>query len=517
MTRIRGILSIVLAGMFFGAAAAPAQLATDRITAGLTKPTYLTGVPGDRHRLFVLQQAGLIRIVKDGVLLQRPFLDIVDVVNDQDNEQGLLGMAFHPDFENNGWFYVYFTGGTNAGNSQIRRYTVTSDPDSADVSTSFRVFQVAQPAGQGNHKGGQIMFGDDGYLYLGLGDGGGAGDQGNRAQTGTTLLGKMLRLNVVGDAYPADPNNNYSIPPDNPFVDDPDVLDEIWALGMRNPYRWSFDRETFDMYIGDVGQGLWEEIDFEPSDDPGGHNYGWRLMEGNHCFNPPTNCDDGDPVLTYPIHEYPHDPPPPGGQIFCSVTAGFVYRGSLLPGAIQGHFFFADYCADAIWSFKVVGGAVTEFTEWTNALHTSVDNFTVSDIVAICEDGLGELYIVDRQGSQANLGEIYKIVGNVGNGVDLTDLPIDSALELSRVVPNPFRSQASFDVKLISAGDVSIGIYDTAGRLVRTIHDGALSAGRHSFVWDGRRGAASPAAAGVYFVRAEGLGVHTTQRVALVR
>jgi hypothetical protein len=239
-------------------------------------------------------------------------------------------------------------------------------------------------------------------------------------------------------------------------------------------------------------------------------------MEGNHCYNPPNNCDDGDPVLTYPIHEYAHDPPPPGGTIYCSVTGGYVYRGDLLPAAIQGHYFFADYCADAIWSFEVVGGAVTEFTDWSQDLHNSVDGFVVSDIVAICEDGMGELYIVDRQASQPNLGEIYKIVGDSGSSVDLTDLPVNSALELGRVMPNPFQMQASFDVKLREPGHVSIGVYDAAGRLVQTIHEGTLRAGRHTFDWDGR-GASSHAAGGVYFVRAEGLGVNATQRVALLR
>ncbi len=399
MTRIRWMIPAFLAGTFLVAPGVPAQIRSDRVTAGLTVPTFVTQIPGDTERLFVLEQAGYIRIVKNGTLLTRPFLDINAVVNDQDNEQGLLGLAFDPDYDNNGEFYVYFTGGTGSGNSQIRRYTVSADPDSASATTSFRVLNVVQPAGQGNHKGGHIQFGDDGYLYLGLGDGGGAGDQGNRAQTGTTLLGKMLRINTVGDAYPADANNNYSIPSDNPFVNDPNVLDEIWALGLRNPYRWSFDRDTDDLYIADVGQGDWEEIDYETSSDPGGHNYGWRLMEGAHCFNPPTNCDDGSPVLTYPIHEYNHDPPPPGGTQYCSVTGGYVYRGSVLDPSLNGHYFFADYCADEIWSFRVVGGAVTEFSDWTSELRNSIDGFVVRDIVAFGEGQDGELYIVDRQAS----------------------------------------------------------------------------------------------------------------------
>ncbi len=505
------ILAAAVAPLAF-ADASEAQYASRRVASGLTRPTYVTALPGDTDRVFVLEQPGRIRIIKNGTLLARPFLAIEADVHDTNDEQGLLGLCFDPDFESNRRFFVYFTGGTGNGNSQIRRYEVTSDPDSADAATSFKIFQYPQPFT--NHNGGQIEFGDDGYLYVGLGDGGSAGDPGNRAQNGNVLLGKMLRIDVNGDAFPGDANNNYAIPPTNPFIGDPNVLDEIWAIGMRNPYRWSFDRLTKDLYIGDVGQGAIEEIDFEPADDPGGRNYGWRLMEGDACFNPPVNCDDGSPVLTYPVHTYLHSPPE--GGFNCSITGGYVYRGSFFP-ELQGRYFFADYCSDKIWTIFMVGGVATELTERTQDI-ASLDGFVIRDITSIGEDAAGELYFTDRGGAVAGQGEVYRLVPS-SSGIDVggPSAPGGAAIQLSRVAPNPFRGTATIELNLARAGAVELGIYGASGRLVRRVHSGELTAGRHVFTWDGLAERGAPAVAGIYFVRAEGLGATSTERVAFLR
>jgi glucose/arabinose dehydrogenase len=513
MSRNRWIFGASLAALF---ATQPswAQLATTRVTAGLTKPTFVTYLPGDSDRLFVLEQAGFIRIIKNGTLEPRIFLDIAGLVNDGGDEQGLLGLAFDPDYATNKHFFVYYTGGTGAGTSVVRRYTVSSDPDSADVNSGAQILQVQQPAGLTNHKGGNIAFGPDGYLYLGLGDGGGSGDTANNAQNGAVLLGKMLRIDPDGDDFPGDLLQNYAIPPTNPFVGDPLVRDEIWAIGMRNPYRWSFDRLTNDLYIADVGQFTWEEIDYEPAGFAGGRNYGWRLTEGFHCFNPPTNCDDGDPVLTYPIHEYSSAS---GGN--CSVTGGYVYRGTQLP-SMQGRYIFADYCSSRIWSFRVVGGAATELTEHQGQLSPSTDGFIVNTIVGIGEDNDGEIYFVDRGSTTTPfLGQIFKMVRDPDFvGVENIGAPGSSALlELSRVNPNPFRDATSFDVQLAREGNLEVGVYSASGRLLRRVHSGSVAAGRHVFHWDGSTDKSIPAAAGVYFIRADALGSSVTKRVTLLR
>ncbi|MCA9753242.1 MAG: PQQ-dependent sugar dehydrogenase, partial [Gemmatimonadetes bacterium] len=260
-----------------------AQVESARVAAGLSRPVFATAPAGDPDRLFIIEKVGRIRILKNGVLLPSPFLDISSRVLSSGNEQGLLGLAFDPDYDTNGYFYTYYIAGTGAGNSVIRRYTVTSNPDVADPNTEYKIFRY--PQAFTNHNGGTIEFGPDGYLYLGLGDGGSANDPGNRAQNGLELLGKMLRVDVTMDDFPADTLQNYAIPPSNPFVGDPNFRDEIWSYGVRNPYRWSFDPSTGDLWMADVGQNCYEEVNFQPGTSVGGENWGWRIMEGTHCFN----------------------------------------------------------------------------------------------------------------------------------------------------------------------------------------------------------------------------------------
>jgi hypothetical protein len=334
-----------------------------------------------------------------------------------------------------------------------------------------------------------------------MGDGGGAGDTSNYGQRDDTHLGKMLRIDVDG-------GTPYAIPPSNPFAGPGLPLDEIWAKGLRNPYRWSFDRTTGDMYIGDVGQGSWEEVDFQPAfPDSGGQNYGWRLMEGLHCYNPPTNCNPGDPFLTLPVHEYSLGGTP------CAVTGGYVYRGNAIP-EIQGHYFFADFCSNVIWSFRIVGGIVTEFTDRTADLAPG-GGLAIGSIAGFGEDGAGELYICDR-GTGAN-GEIYRIVMDT-TGVGGEEAPPARAFALVPASPNPFAGDTRFDVDVARAGELTVEIYDATGRLVRAIASATpVSPGTRSFSWDGTNTSGTASPSGTYFLRAEMDGEGATQRLSLLR
>ena len=328
-------------------------------------------------RLFIVERDGIIRVVaNDPTSTSAPiFLDISDRVS-AGGETGLLGLAFHPNYAQNGFFYVNYThdqDGTLV--TRIARYQVSGNPNVADPNSEFIVLTVAQPFR--NHNAGDLAFGPDGYLYVPLGDGGSGGDPDNRAQNLDDLLGKILRLDVDN----VSPGKNYAIPANNPFVGRAG-LDEIWAYGLRNPWRISFDRQTADLYIADVGQNGWEEVDFQPADSPGGENYGWRLKEGTHCYNPGSNCDPGG--LTEPIHEYGHE----NGR--CSITGGFVYRGQQYP-TLQGWYLFADYCTGELFGLAPGSHQPTPFVN------------TDSSITTFGEDSSGELLFATIGGS------IYRI------------------------------------------------------------------------------------------------------------
>jgi glucose/arabinose dehydrogenase len=341
------------------------------VQSGLVRADYLTHAGDDR--LFVVEQPGRIRIIKDGQLLDQPFLDITGKVTTDSNEQGLLSVAFHPDYATNGQFWVNYTQ-QRTGNTVIERYTVSrDDPDRADAQSGKAILMIDQP--EANHNGGLVMFGPDGYLYIGMGDGGGRGDQhgsiGNGQDLGA-LLGKMLRIDVTNQ-------DTYAIPPDNPFGN------EIWSYGLRNPWRFSFDRTTGDLYIADVGQNAYEEVNFQPASSTGGENYGWRIMEASHCYNPQEGCDQAGLIL--PIAEYSHKV---GG---CSVTGGYVYRGSQYP-AMQGVYFFADYCTGYIWSLQ----RSSDQWQMTKRLESG------AQISSFGEDANGELYVIDHGGA------VYQLV-----------------------------------------------------------------------------------------------------------
>jgi glucose/arabinose dehydrogenase len=350
------------------AAAPPAITLQPVVTTGLTSPVAVTNAGDGSGRLFITEQTGTLRIWNGTALLPTPFLDIHTLVSCC-GEQGLLSVAFHPSYETNGFFYVDYT--NVAGNTVIARYQVSADPNVADPLSASILLTIPQP--YANHNGGQLQFGADGYLYIGMGDGGSGGDPQNHAQNLNDLLGKILRIDVDG-------GTPYAIPSTNPFVGVPNTRAEVWAYGLRNPWRFSFDRLSHDLYIGDVGQNLWEEIDFRPASSPGGENYGWRLMEGFHCYNPAMGCDTG--TLTHPILEYGH-------TVGCSVTGGFVYRGSSIP-QLFGVYLYGDFCTGIIW-----GAARDCSGVWsTNQLLDSPYN-----VSSFGEDESGEVYLTHLGGA----------------------------------------------------------------------------------------------------------------------
>ncbi|GJM44663.1 MAG: hypothetical protein DHS20C21_15050 [Gemmatimonadota bacterium] len=479
---------------------AESALTTERVASGLTRPVYVTAPDGDLDRLFIVEKLGRIKILKGGSVLTRPFLDIQTLVDETFNEQGLLGLAFDPDYDTNGYFYVYFIydpPGAGLDRSRIMRFTASSDPDSADAASGHEVFR--KPQDDWNHNGGQIDFGPDGYLYIGLGDGGGGGDQPNNAQNGQEYLGKMLRIDPHGDDFPGDANNNYAIPPTNPFVGNAGFLDEIWAYGLRNPYRWSFDRLTGDMYIGDVGQQTWEEVSFQPAASTGGENYGWRCWEGTHSYNQNPPCS---PTVVWPIREYSHSQ----DGFSCSITGGYVYRGADIP-SLQGTYFYADYCSNQIYSFDYTSGSLTNLTNRTAELDPPGAP-SIAAISGFGEDAAGELYIVELN------GEVFKILQ------DPTDVPSverPTKFGLRSTGPNPFRDATDLTLAIERPGHVDVAVYDSSGRLMRRLLSGSHSAGLVPVHWDGTNAELQSVPSGVYFVRAASGDRSSTVRVTRLR
>ena len=382
----------------FGAPASPLNTISISLTSfatGLDEPVDIANAGDDR--LFVVERSGLIRIVQsDGTVLPTPFLDISAEVGDGYVEQGLLGLAFHPDYATNGYFYVNYT--DNNGDTHIARFSVDpGDPNLADPLSEVTVLTVTQPFE--NHNGGDLNFGPDGYLYIALGDGGSGGDPDNRAQDLGDLLGKLLRIDVTGVT-------TYTIPASNPYTQTVGARGEIWDPGLRNPWRFSFDRATGDMYIGDVGQDAWEEIDMEPAGSTGARNYGWRCYEGTHAYNT-MGCAG---VYLFPIHEYDHDT----GR---AVTGGFVYRGSQFP-EMAGHYIFADYVFGVFWDLFSDGGGGWQVTE---------HGFLLSNPSTFGESASGELYVAGQY-----TGIVYQV-----SGIEVTPTSTPTPTATPTITPTP--------------------------------------------------------------------------------
>jgi glucose/arabinose dehydrogenase len=376
-----------------------AELTTVRIASSLNRPVFVGSPPGDTERLFILEQNGPIRIVRNGTLLYEPFLDLSDLVYGPDeggqSEQGLLGLAFHPNYAVNGTLFVYTTADVAGNNMVVRYQRDPGNPDRGDPASRQVLITIPHPD-FGNHDGGTIAFGPDGYLYIASGDGGSGCDPQGNAQSGASLLGKILRLDV--DTSP------YAVPPDNPFAGPDGFADEVWAYGLRNPWRIAFDPANGDLYIPDVGQNEREEIDYQPASSPGGENYGWDLYEGLSCPNP--SCGSvtcAIPAYVPPVFEYSHD----AGA--CSITGGVVYRGCRMPD-LHGRYFFADYCSAQVTSFVMAGGAPTDLRDHSAELQPAAP-FALGEIVAFGTDARGEMYVADLGGTVPVIqGEIYKVV-----------------------------------------------------------------------------------------------------------
>ncbi|MCH7714852.1 MAG: PQQ-dependent sugar dehydrogenase [Gemmatimonadetes bacterium] len=361
------------------------------LVTGLGPLTQVTAPPDDANRLFVVERGGTIRVIRNGTLLANPFLDISDLVSERGGEQGLLSIAFHPNYATNGFFYVSYTGKSGAvvdptdgvlvGNSVVARYRVSADPDIADATSSTTILVVEQPFVW--HNVGLLRFSPDGMLYIGSGDGGSGGDPFENGQNLGTLLGTILRIDVDG-RFP------YEVPADNPFVGatDTPARPEIWAYGLRNPWRFSFDGATGDLYIADVGDASWEEINVEPAESVGGNNYGWSIMEGTKCVED-TNCDQTGIVL--PTVEYSRSEG-------CAVIGGHVYRGTAIP-ALTGQYVYGDFCSPWLRSFRYESGSVVDLRDWSYDVEL-LDELTTS----LGEDGAGELYVATFEGN------VYKIV-----------------------------------------------------------------------------------------------------------
>jgi glucose/arabinose dehydrogenase len=416
--------------MFFIALSITAQdIDLTSFASGFNKPVNIQHA-GD-NRLFIVEQNGVIKILNaDATTNTTPFLDINSQVSSSGNEQGLLGLAFHPNYITNGFFFVNYT--NNSGNTVISRFTVSTDPSIADINSQEILLTIAQP--YSNHNGGSIVFGPDGYLYIGMGDGGSGGDPDNYAQNTTSLLGKILRINI-------DNGLPYTIPTDNPFVSDTNITDEIWAIGVRNPWKFSFDSLQGDVWIADVGQYDYEEIN-HTLNGMSGLNYGWRCYESNYAYQ--TSGCQNTSNYTFPNAEYSHT----GGESYrCSITGGYVYRGSLYPD-LYGLYFFADYCSDEI-------GTVDPSNSYTIAYNTPSIG---SSFVSFGVDNNKELYIAGL-----NSGTIYKIIDTT---LSIDDFSFSNAITIS---PNPAKDIVLIQSKTFSTTMRKIEVFTILGKKVRTI------------------------------------------------
>lgn len=467
---MRFLFVAILNLCFLCAYAQPEIVLVDKI-GGFTRPVDITGAGDGSNRLFVVEQAGRIRVIDQttGEVRGSDFIDLRSIVRDAGNEQGLLGLAFHPDFQNNGYFFVNFTSNgvatPNGGETVIARYTATgTNLDGVEIGSQKIILTVDQPFS--NHNGGDLAFGPDGYLYVGTGDGGSGGDPQDNGQDPQSLLGKMLRI----DVDVADEATPYEIPADNPFVGNGSVLDEVWALGLRNPWRISFDRATADLWIADVGQVFREEIDFQPASSTGGENYGWDCREGTTDYpatgNSPGSasslCGNGS-VYTDPIFDYPRSPTTGG----FSVTGGFVYRGTDADDLL-GHYICADYLSANFFLITPDSGSGRDLLVQRD--------LPIGNISTFGEDDEGNLYVADLFE-----GDIYRITSDM---IPVSVVTTESPAGGPRIFPNPvYRDFTVAIPELQQSGTVNVRVFSAKGKLVYQkmhLEDGGPVAGNYA-------------------------------------
>jgi hypothetical protein len=442
----------------------------------------MTNSPDLTNRNFVVQQNGLIRVFQNdsNVNTSSTFLNVSNKIS-TGSERGLLGLAFHPNYASNGYFYIDYTQVTT-GNTIIARYRVsTTDPNKADSLSEQVLLNIYQP--YSNHNGGNLLFGLDGYLYINMGDGGSAGDPGNRAQNLDSLLGKILRVDVDNPSG----GNNYGIPPTNPFAGG-GGRKEIFTWGMRNPWRMTQDPVTGILWCGDVGQNLYEEVDIIEN----GKNYGWRIMEGLHCYNPSTGCNQTG--LTLPVKEYAH------GSSHCSVTGGYVYRGSRRPD-LTGRYIYGDYCSGYIWKLKYEGGIVTE-----DALLTT----TPSSLLSFGKDLNNELYMCCGSA-------IYRFNKNNVSEINNENNSPPAKFSLSQNYPNPFNPETMIQYQLPELSKVRLSVYNSAGKEVRRLVNTTQMSGNYSIVWNGKDDYGVNLASGIYFYSINTGKFSETKKMVLIK
>lgn len=462
----------------------PLQLVNAFPNVTFVSPLFVTHSNDGTNRVFVVQQGGTIRVLPNDSNTSdaRNFLNITNKVL-SGGERGLLGLAFHPNYANNGYFYVNYTRAGDGANMVTRFTRSSTDPNKADSLSEVILTNVPDPFS--NHNGGIIFFGLDGYLYVGMGDGGSAGDPGNRAQNPNELLGKILRIDVNNTSG----GNNYAIPPTNPFVSG-GGRGEIYAMGMRNPWRMSQDPVTGLIYCGDVGQNEWEEIDIIEN----GKNYGWRCYEGNHEYNT-TGCSTMT-AYTFPIKEYPN------ASSECSVTGGYVYRGLRRP-ELTGRYIYADYCSRKIWKFKYENGVVTE----DELLLTAASN-----VYSFGTDQRNELYVC------CSNSLIYRFNKSDLVGVNNNDPGTPSSFLLEQNYPNPFNPETIINYSVPELSKVSLTIYDALGKEINTLINTSQIAGQYKINWNGKDYIGNNVPSGVYFYNLNaGNSFNQTKKMLLVR
>ncbi len=460
----------------------PAQLKFVQAFPNLTfdAPVDIQHAGDGTNRLFVVEQKGVIQVFPNDSLVNTSevFLDLTDKVL-YGGEQGLLGLAFHPNYEQNGYFYVDYTT-DNPRRTVISRFSVSQDnPNNADPNSELEILSVQQP--YSNHNGGQVVFGPDGYLYISFGDGGSANDPDGNGQNRTTLLGSIIRIDVDNP----DSGMNYGIPDDNPFVgNNNDWREEIYAYGLRNVWRFSFDPETDKLWAADVGQNAYEEIDLIEK----GGNYGWNIMEGLHCFNPSSNCDQTG--LELPIWEYSHSDPN-GGQ---SITGGYVYRGKEA-SELYGGYVYGDFVTQRIWVFFPLG----------NPTNMMIFNNTGQAITTFGTDENDELYF----GSFSN-GKIFKFQGTPMSVNDEGKLDINYRLDQN--YPNPFNPNTIISFSLARAEKVKIEVFNSIGEKVEEIYNDVADSGLHRLSWN-----AKDLTSGVYYLKLTSDNFSDTKKMVLMK